>query len=54
MTTEVEVTTGSSDGGGCSVGGRGVFDPALPLLVLVELLYLVRRRTGQTPVSERG
>jgi PKD repeat protein len=42
--TEVEVTTASSDNGGCSVGGRGAFDPALPLLVLVALLYLARRR----------
>jgi PKD repeat protein len=52
-TTEVEVTTASSDNGGCSVGGRGVFDPALPLLVLVALLYLNRRRVCRDRICDR-
>ena len=51
--TEVEVTTASSDNGGCSVGGRGAFDPALPLLVLVALLYLVRRRVCQGHICDQ-
>ena len=51
-TTEVEVTTASSDNGGCSVSGRGVFDPALPLLVLIALLYLVRRRVCQGRICD--
>jgi chitodextrinase len=52
-TTEVEVTTASSDNGGCSVGGRGVFDPTLPLLLLVAFAYLSRRRTGEVRITDR-
>ncbi|MEJ2330539.1 MAG: hypothetical protein P8Z33_11870 [Gammaproteobacteria bacterium] len=53
LTTGVEVTTGSSDNGGCSVGGREGCDSALPLLGLVVQLYLVGRRTGQTRICEQ-
>jgi len=48
----VEVTTDSDNGGGCTIGNRGVFDPALPLLVLVALLYLVRRRVCQGHICD--
>jgi PKD repeat protein len=51
--TSVEVTTSSSSNGGCSVGGRGVFDPTLPLLLLVALAYLSRRRTGEVRITHR-
>jgi PKD repeat protein len=49
--TLVEVTTGSSNGG-CSIGGRGTTDPTLPLLVLVALLYLNRRRVCQDRICD--
>ena len=51
--TLVEVTTDSDNGGGCTIGNRGVFDPSLPLLVLVALLYLVRRRVCQGRICDQ-
>jgi len=45
-TVSVTITTASSsDGGGfCSYQPNGKFDPILPLLVLIGLIYLVRKR----------
>ena len=35
---------GGGGGGGCTVGGRTLWDPSLPLLVLVSAMTLIRRR----------
>ncbi|WP_317932584.1 PKD domain-containing protein, partial [Halioxenophilus sp. WMMB6] len=48
-TDEVAITvnkpsSGGSGGGGCTIGGTGAFDPTLPLLALLSLLWISRRR----------
>jgi uncharacterized repeat protein (TIGR01451 family) len=47
--TITSVPTGGSDSGGlCSYDPNGRFDPVLPLLVMLSLIYLARRRRVAT------
>ncbi len=45
-TTLAEIARDSGGNGGCTTGSREVLDPTLPLLLLIAVLYLARRRAS--------